>query len=109
MFGNLLQAIEAVLWDEKVGIWLDYDLINKKRREIFTPTNLAPLWMGCYNQADSAQLTEKVLNYIEWTGIDDYPGGVPNSLNPTGEQWDFPNVWPPMQVRILHQTLQEKS
>lgn len=26
-----------------------------------------------------------------------YPGGVPNTLNPVHEQWDYPNVWPPMQ------------
>jgi neutral trehalase len=58
--------------------------------------------MGCFNQTDVSKITDKVLAYIERTGIDDYPGGVPNTLNPSGEQWDFPNVWPPMQVGFIN-------
>jgi alpha,alpha-trehalase len=97
---EIYAAIQAVLWDEEVGVWLDYNMVNQKRSDFFTPTNLAPLWVGGFNHADKAKITEKVLAYIERTGIDDFPGGVPNSLNPSGEQWDFPNVWPPMQVSL---------
>lgn len=35
--------------------------------------------------------------YIDSTGIDSYPGGVPTTLMNTGQQWDFPNAWPPLQ------------
>lgn len=28
----------------------------------------------------------------------DFPGGLPTSLNYSGEQWDFPNAWPPLVV-----------
>lgn len=28
-------------------------------------------------------------------------GGTPTSLNHTGEQWDFPNAWPPLQSFIV--------
>lgn len=95
---ELYLAVQAVLWDEGVGAWLDYDLINDKRRDYFVPTNLAPLWTNCFNQADKANLTKKVLAYIKNNGLDKYPGGVPNTLTLSGEQWDYPNVWPPMQV-----------
>ena len=27
--------------------------------------------------------------------------GVPNTLVPSGEQWDYPNVWPPMQYMLI--------
>lgn len=95
---EIYEAVQAVLWHEDVGAWLDWDLINSKRRDYFVPTNLAPLWTKCFNQANSANISEKVLGYIDKMGIDKYPGGVPNSLQISGEQWDFPNVWPPMQV-----------
>lgn len=95
---DIYTAVQAVLWHDDVGAWLDYDLINNKRRDYFVPTNLAPLWMNCFNQADAANMTTKVLRYIENNGLDKYPGGVPNTLTLSGEQWDFPNVWPPMQV-----------
>lgn len=98
---DIAQAVEAVLWHDDIGAWLDFDRINNKRREFFSPTNLSPLWTKCYNQQNIKNLTEKVLSYIDKQEIDKYPGGVPNSLEQTGEQWDFPNVWPPMQYILI--------
>ena len=31
----------------------------------------------------------------------DFVGGIPNSLQETGEQWDFPNAWPPSVQMII--------
>lgn len=95
------QAIQAVLWNEEAGCWLDYDLINEKPRDYFVPTNLSPLWVKAYNISDSAKISESVLSYIEKNKLDTFPGGVPNTLYPTGEQWDFPNVWAPMQYILV--------
>lgn len=97
---DIKKAINAVLWNEEVGAWLDYDLINKKHRNYFTPTNLSPLWTGCYDK-DDASLPKKILAYIERLKLDSFPGGVPNTLANTNEQWDFPNVWPPMQHMLI--------
>ncbi|XP_055592270.1 trehalase isoform X2 [Uranotaenia lowii] len=97
---DIKKAVDAVLWNSEHGIWLDYDLINKKHRPYFVPTNLSPLWTGCYDKGDKT-LAKKVLAYIEKEGLDKYPGGVPNTMFNTGEQWDFPNVWPPMQHMLI--------
>lgn len=43
-----------------------------------------------------------MLKYIERNELDRYPGGVPNTLMNTGEQWDFPNVWAPMQYLMVY-------
>lgn len=96
-----LQAIQEVLWNEEAGVWLDYDLINQKPRPYFVPTNLAPLWTGAFNTADKERLAVRILNYINQTGVDQFPGGIPNTLVQSGEQWDFPNVWPPMQYLMI--------
>lgn len=96
-----LKAVNEVLWDEATGSWLDYDLINQKLRPYFTPTNLSPLWTNCFNQSQSQHIARKVLQYINQTGIDDFPGGVPNTLYHSGEQWDFPNAWAPMQYLLI--------
>lgn len=42
-------AVTAVHWSDKHGTWLDYDILNKKSREYFYPSNLAPLWTHCYD------------------------------------------------------------
>lgn len=31
-------------------------------------------------------------------GVLNFPGGIPTSLIESGEQWDFPNAWPPLVV-----------
>lgn len=94
---ELYTAVQAVLWNEEIGTWLDYDMINEKPRNYFVPTNLSPLWVGCFNTNDKPHIAAKTLEYVKNTGIDLFPGGVPNTLMQSGEQWDYPNVWPPMQ------------
>lgn len=41
------------------------------------------------------------MNYINKTRLDDYPGGVPTTFSDTGEQWDWPNVWAPLQHILI--------
>lgn len=60
-----------------------------------------PLWVGCFNTADRPNVSRKVLAYIDRLQLDKYPGGVPNTLADTNEQWDYPNVWPPMQYILV--------
>lgn len=54
-----------------------------------------------YNVDKIDKISKSVLKYIEILELDKYPGGVPNTLYATGEQWDFPNVWPPMQYLLI--------
>jgi alpha,alpha-trehalase len=98
---NFLRAVNELLWNEEAGAWFDYDMINNRQRPYFVVSNLLPLWTQCYNQNKSAHITEKVLKYIQNEELDSYPGGVPNTKLHTGEQWDYPNVWPPMQHALI--------
>lgn len=75
-------------------------MINQKPRNYFCASNLFPLWCKAFDQTKEKEISAKVLKYIKDLGLDDFEGGVPNTLAETGEQWDFPNVWPPMQVNI---------
>ncbi|XP_026288503.1 trehalase isoform X2 [Frankliniella occidentalis] len=98
---ELRAAVQAVLWNEEDGIWYDYDALNKKQREYFYGSNLAPLWTNCYDGDKVAHIAEKAVKYIEKTGLLSYRGGTPSSLANTGEQWDFPNCWAPIQALVI--------
>nr|UYZ39131.1 soluble trehalase [Apocheima cinerarius] len=98
-------TIEKVLWHEKDGIWYDYDTLNSKHRDYFYPSNLAPLWMLAVEKEKVTKHAPKVINYLKHSQGLDYPGGIPVSLSRSGEQWDFPNVWPP-EVSIVIKGLQ---
>nr|UOO00976.1 soluble trehalase 2 [Sitodiplosis mosellana] len=94
---KILEAVEAVLWNEEDGAWYDYDLLNQKHRSYYSSTNLSPLMYGCYNIANKSAIARKVLAYIDSNSLDAFPGGVPTTLMQTGEQWDYPNAWAPLQ------------
>ncbi|XP_052370194.1 trehalase isoform X2 [Oncorhynchus keta] len=92
------EAIEAVLWDEKRGVWLDYSLVTNTSHPAFYPTNLTPVWADCYSQPSMGQ---KALHYLQTSGGLAFPNGVPTSLVDSGQQWDYPNAWPPLQHILI--------
>uniref|UniRef100_A0A673X7J0 Trehalase n=1 Tax=Salmo trutta TaxID=8032 RepID=A0A673X7J0_SALTR len=92
------EAIEAVLWDEERGVWLDYSLVTNTSHPAFYPTNLAPIWAGCYSQPSMGQ---KAVHYLQTSGGLEFPNGVPTSLVDSGQQWDYPNAWPPLQHILI--------
>uniref|UniRef100_T1HKP0 Trehalase n=2 Tax=Rhodnius prolixus TaxID=13249 RepID=T1HKP0_RHOPR len=98
---NWLEAVDAVLWHPEVGAWLDYDLINKKERDYFYPSNLAPLWTRCYPSEKKSEYADKVVKYLMKRKVFENPGGVPSSQEHSGEQWDYPNAWPPHQYIVI--------
>ncbi|XP_010627618.1 trehalase isoform X2 [Fukomys damarensis] len=93
-----MAAMQAVLWDEQKGAWFDYDLENGKKNLEFYPSNLTPLWAGCFS--DPAAV-DKALKYLEDSQILTYQYGIPTSLRNTGQQWDFPNGWAPLQDLVI--------
>ncbi|XP_066588279.1 trehalase-like isoform X2 [Prorops nasuta] len=92
-----MKAVTAVMWHDEVGAWLDYDIINDIKRDYFYPTNILPLWTNCYDPGKRHDYVSKVLKYLEKSQIMLNLGGIPTTLEHSGEQWDYPNAWPPLQ------------
>ncbi|CAN2387887.1 trehalase (brush-border membrane glycoprotein) [Pristimantis euphronides] len=92
------EAVQSVLWDDGLGVWLDYNINETRRNPNFYPSNLAPLWASCYT--DPA-VVDKVVSYLERSRGLSYQNGLPTSLEETGQQWDFPNAWPPLQHMVI--------
>ncbi|TRY67949.1 hypothetical protein TCAL_07224 [Tigriopus californicus] len=105
----LKEAIGKVLWSEEDNMWFDYDLLNDKSRKYFYPSNLLPLWAECFDEANRATVTESSIAYLKSTGTIYCKGGVPTSLEESGQQWDFPNAWPPLQHILVAGLLNTKN
>ncbi|KAJ8927271.1 hypothetical protein NQ314_020274 [Rhamnusium bicolor] len=95
------KSIELVLYDKKDGIWYDYDISLSRPRKLFYPSNLTPLWTESYQKPVGKPYGSRAAKYLKELGIDDYRGGIPTSLQQSGEQWDFPNAWPPLQELVI--------
>ncbi|KAK5639249.1 hypothetical protein RI129_011741 [Pyrocoelia pectoralis] len=96
-----MEAVTDLLWHEELGTWLDYDLINNVRRDYFAVSNISPLWTGCYPKEHTEKIVRLVLKYLQTQNVI-YPGGTPTTKEHTGEQWDFPNAWPPLQNILVN-------
>lgn len=93
-----MEAMQALMWDQQKGAWFDYDLDKKQKNPEFYPTNLAPLWAGCFRDS---KVVDQALKYLEDSQILTYRSGIPTSLRDSGEQWDLPNAWAPLQDLII--------
>ncbi|XP_050422489.1 trehalase-like [Adelges cooleyi] len=105
--GNRFQiGINALLWNEEEGIWLDYDLTTKSSRKYFYTSNFAPLWTGSYERKLRAYYGKRALDYLLVNGVINQDGTprlicVPTSNVNSSQQWDYPNCWPPLQAMVI--------
>eukprot|EP01029_Cantina_marsupialis_P020407 TRINITY_DN4779_c1_g1_i1.p1 TRINITY_DN4779_c1_g1~~TRINITY_DN4779_c1_g1_i1.p1 ORF type:complete len:590 (-),score=157.13 TRINITY_DN4779_c1_g1_i1:388-2157(-) len=88
------EAINSILWDKDHNMWFDYDTeTTKLRTDVITPACFMPLLVGLVGTGSSE---EKILTAFENSGLLKV-AGVTTSLNESGQQWDMPNAWPPLQ------------
>ncbi|XP_030758417.1 trehalase-like isoform X2 [Sitophilus oryzae] len=94
-------TIEAVFYDKDDGIWYDYDTKLNRNRKVFFASNFAPLWAQAYDLKKKSEYGKKAAEYMKAESIDTYLGGIPTSVEQSGEQWDLPNGWPPLQEFVV--------
>jgi alpha,alpha-trehalase len=41
------------------------------------------------------------VKYLAKQNLGLYPGGLPTTFTKTGQQWDFPNCWPPLEHMVV--------
>lgn len=91
-------ALQKVFFNEEDSIWYDYDTTLKQHRKEFYVSNLSPLWV----KAQGINFNpDKLIQKLRDDGVLDFEGGTPSSLKRSGEQWDLPNAWPPLQAIIV--------
>lgn len=93
------EAIEAILFNDDVGIWQDYSLKTNKSRDYFYMSNIFPIFMNCVDL--TSERRDQIWKYIKKSRIADYKGGVPTSFDHTGQQWDYPNGWSPLEQIMI--------
>ena len=92
------KTIMELMYDRSSFQWKDVNLDNSNKNQNFYLSNYVPLWAFSseWEQIDIYHII-KNLDRIQ----EDFIGGLPTSLIKSGQQWDFPNVWPPLQEFII--------
>ncbi|CAN4127160.1 unnamed protein product [Withania somnifera] len=107
---NRQKAMNSIFWNTEMGQWLDYWLGNSntaenkykwedlhQNKKSFA-SNFVPLWIE--NLRSDNVTPQKVVQSLQCSGLLQ-PAGIAMSLSNTGQQWDFPNGWPPLQHIII--------
>jgi alpha,alpha-trehalase len=84
-------AIQKYFWNEAEGFYFDYNFSEKRLSDQWTLAAVFPLFFQIAEKEQAA----KVAQYIEAKFLQ--PGGVATTLVRSGQQWDAPNGWAPLQ------------
>jgi len=84
-------AIQKYCWNESRQFYFDYDFVAGQQKTLFTLAAAFPLFFKIASQEQAiavAATLEKL--FLQ-------PGGLTTTLEVTGQQWDAPNGWAPLQ------------
>ena len=85
------EKINKYLWNEKRGMFFDYNFAKSQQSTYEYVTVFFPLWAGLATP-EQARAVMKNLSIFE------RPGGLVMSPYETGGQWDYPYAWAPNQL-----------
>jgi alpha,alpha-trehalase len=84
-------AIQKYCWNEVRGFYFDYDIAGKQQKGALTLAGVFPLFFKIATEEQAAKVAQLVKeDFLR-------PGGVVTTLETTGQQWDAPNGWAPLQ------------
>lgn len=84
-------AILKYLWDEEDGFFVDYNFVEKRPTGVHSLAAAYPLFFQIADKPKAKRTAERLINDFL------LPGGFVTTLNDTGQQWDYPNGWAPLQ------------
>ncbi|MBJ9111448.1 alpha,alpha-trehalase [Citrobacter sp. FDAARGOS_156] len=91
-FANARQkGIETWLWNDKEGWYADYDLKSHKVRNQLTAAALFPLFVNAAAKDRAGKVAAATQAHLL------QPGGLATTSVKSGQQWDAPNGWAPLQ------------
>jgi alpha,alpha-trehalase len=78
-------------WNNKTGFFFDYNIITQRQNSMMTAAGLFPLFVKLATPAQAIAAAAAAKEFL----LKD--GGIVTTTNNTGQQWDAPNGWAPLQ------------
>ncbi|HEX4749654.1 MAG TPA: trehalase family glycosidase [Bryobacteraceae bacterium] len=85
------EKVNSLMWDAKDGLYYDYDFVNKRVRHYPFLTTFYPLWAGFATKEQAARVVKNLPLFEKI-------GGLQTSTYVSGNQWDSPFGWAPLQM-----------
>ena len=85
------RAMRTFLWNGQSGLFDDYSWRSGRRAGNVTAASLYPLFFGMATRHEAERIADTVERELL------KPGGLVTTNRTTGQQWDSPNGWAPLQ------------
>jgi alpha,alpha-trehalase len=84
-------AIDEYLWNDDEQFYMDLNFHHGESTEVHSLAAVFPLWTGIASDEQAAAVAGRLEEDFLKTG------GLVTTLTDTGQQWDSPNGWAPLQ------------
>lgn len=85
------EAVLKYLWSEENKFFMDYDFVVGSHTGNYSLAGVYPLYAGMADDVQASFVADRIRkDFLK-------DGGVVTTLYKTGQQWDFPNGWAPLQ------------
>jgi alpha,alpha-trehalase len=88
------RLITRYLWDEKSGLFFDFNFETGQRSSYRYATTFYPLWAGLATPAQARAATKNLAAFEK-------PGGLAMSTEDSGAQWDLPYGWGNIEMLVV--------
>ncbi|MGN6087113.1 alpha,alpha-trehalase TreA [Trinickia sp.] len=85
------EGIRRWLWNARIGAFADYDLVRRAPLDRLTAATVYPLFAGVASRQQADAVAQSVKRGLL------RPGGMATTQAASGQQWDEPNGWAPLQ------------
>ncbi len=85
------QAINKYCWNKDENFYFDYDYVEGKQKQSLTLAGIFPLFFKIATFEQAEEVAKSLDNHFL------HSGGLQTTTITTGQQWDAPNGWAPLQ------------
>ncbi|KAI1701129.1 trehalase domain-containing protein [Ditylenchus destructor] len=97
---DMMDTIEELFYNSTTGAWHDFNNRTKRHNTKFYASVAVPLFTNCYNGLNQDK-ARRLFKFMKDSEALKFSGGIPTGMQPSIEQWDFPNAWPPLVHMII--------
>ena len=90
-----LSAIDKYCWNKKIDFYTDFDFFTGQQSSMVTPAGMYPFCFFDQKLGYMSLLARRIGEVVKTKLLKD--GGIVTTENTTGQQWDAPNGWAPLQ------------
>jgi alpha,alpha-trehalase len=88
------QSMQKYLWDEKQGLFFDYNFDKEQKSTYRFATTFYPLWAGLATEKQARAVVNNLSSF-------ERAGGIATSSEESQGQWDYPFGWAPIQLLAI--------